>query len=844
MSYGKSQLNGKCQIVLAAIIFGCVVSFVDFAAFASEASGKGRVIEFGWDTPTIGWLCENVAIAECTTAFHGIILDLAQREGQAGLSRHVWVSTAISSDLRQKAEEDIVLLNDANFTRLRDDSFFRINSSGWSSPPDWFDSDFNTVVSNTAFVVAAVNQTSLAGIAFDPEDYHFNSWYYPGQKYSATKTFEQYQAQVRQRGREMASAIKSACPGRDLTLLFLFANSLPYISTQWWGHPLREDSYGLLPAFVDGLLDEACGQIRVIDGIESAYPNKTLAQFQGSISNYEGGASLSADPSRYLSCVGIGFGTWMDYRSNDLGWYTEPDEFYLNHFTPETFNQAMDISTDLAEYSWVYTQIPDWYLGTVPEAYFNALADVTGLPPAAPCIALLRAKDPFPSDGAQNVHPKVVLSWEAGIKAALHDVYFGTDADAVGDANRSETLDVYVGRQDACEYAPAIFLELGQTYCWRIDEVNDVNIWQGRVWRFTVDDGKATYLSPANSSSDIAREVTLSWSPGIVGASHDVYLGTDLDAVGDANTSSAEFSGNQALGNESYDPPGLLDLGRTYYWRIDEVNPGYADSKGDVWSFTVVRCIVVDDMESYCTGSGCDNRIYDTWIDYWINLTGSIIGLGVAPDPVHGGSQSMMFDYDNDFEYAQYDYSETERAFAEPCDWAALGVKGLTLCFYGDAGNDATETEQMYVGLEDSRGPTGYAEVRYGDNGEDMNDIKISEWRQWNIDLGDFNDAGVDLKNVAKMYIGFGDRDEPVAGGNGIVYFDDIEVCTQRCLGSGPYADLTGDCVVGYKDLKIMAEQWLDDGGTADLHEDGVVNFKDYSILAESWLDSALWPVR
>ncbi|MHC4337505.1 MAG: LamG-like jellyroll fold domain-containing protein [Planctomycetota bacterium] len=477
----------KCQIILAAIIFGGVVSFVDFAAFASEPSGKGRVIEFGWDTPTIPWLCDNAAITECTIAFDGIILDLAQRQGQAGLSWLAWAASPIPFDLQQKAEEDIELLNDANFIRLRENSFFRLNSSGWSSPPDWFDSDFNTVVSNITFMASAVNQTALAGIAFDPEDYFANCWHYPSRKYSATKTFEQYQVQVRQRGREVAAAIKTVCPGRDFTMLFLFANSLPYISTQWWGHPLSEDSYGLLPAFIDGLLDEAGGQIRVIDGIESAYPHKTLAEFQGSISNYQGGASLSAGPSRYLSCVGIGFGTWMDYRSNELGWYTDPNEFNLNHFTPETFNQAMDISTDLAELSWVYTQIPDWYLATVPEAYFNALADVTGLPPVTPCIELwaylLRAKDPFPADAAQNVHPKVVLSWEAGIKAASHDVYFGTDINDVNDANSTCYTNVDYNNVDVNFYDPC-GLEYYTTYYWRVDSINDANVWKGPIWSF------------------------------------------------------------------------------------------------------------------------------------------------------------------------------------------------------------------------------------------------------------------------------------------------------------------------------------------------------------------------
>ncbi|MHC4423220.1 MAG: hypothetical protein ACYSWR_00920 [Planctomycetota bacterium] len=858
MLYGKSQLNGKCPIILAAIIFGGVVGFLDFAAFASEGSGEGRVIEFGWDTPTIPWLCDNVAIAECTP-FHGIILDLAQREGQGSLSWIAWAANAIPFEVQQNAEEDIALLNDANFTRLRENSFFRLNSSGWSEPPDFFDADFNTVVSNITFMASAVYQTALAGIAFDPEDYFANCWHYPSRKYSATKTFGQYQVQVRQRGQEVAAAIKTACPGRDFVLLFTFANSLPYISTQWWGHPLSEDSYGLLPAFVDGLLDEACGQIRVIDGIESAYPNKTMAEFQGSVSNYQNGATLSADPSRYLSCVGIGFGTWMDYRSDTFGWYTDPNEFNLNHFTPETFNQAMDISTDLAEFSWVYTQIPDWYhwyLETVPEAYFNALADVTGLPPATPCTellaCLLRAKDPFPADAAQNVHPKVVLSWEAGIKAASHDVYFGADANAVGDANMSETLGVYVGQQDACEYAPTIFLELGQTYYWRIDEVNDVNIWQGEVWSFTVvdDDGKAGNPSPANGATNVPGDTILSWSPGLVAGSHDVYLGTDWDDVNDANNYSTEYKGSQILEANTYDPCGLLELEKTYYWRIDEVNPGYADSKGDVWSFTTVNYAVVDDMEAYTgtwEGQG-DHPLDEGWTGYFANGTGSLLYLQTST-PVRD-EQSMEYWYDNTWDGSLRYCSESKSLDLNPTDWAGSGAKILSLWFYGEPNNDADDTEQMYVGLEDDAGL--YAELRYGDNeDEDMNDIKIADWQEWNIPLPYFSDSNfaaeandVNLTDVNTLFIGFGIRGGLVAGGVGTVYFDDIRLYSPRCVPElGPYADLSGNCIVDFADIEALAEDWLYVGlSAADLYEDNVVNLKDFAVLADMWLKEQLWP--
>jgi hypothetical protein len=45
----------------------------------------------------------------------------------------------------------------------------------------------------------------------------------------------------------------------------------------------------------------------------------------------------------------------------------------------------------------------------------------------------------------------------------------------------------------------------------------------------------------------------------------------------------------------------------------------------------------------------------------------------------------------------------------------------------------------------------------------------------WNIDLQLFADLGVDLTNVNKIAIGFGDKNNP-QGGTGTVYFDDIRL--------------------------------------------------------------------
>jgi hypothetical protein len=88
--------------------------------------------------------------------------------------------------------------------------------------------------------------------------------------------------------------------------------------------------------------------------------------------------------------------------------------------------------------------------------------------------------------------------------------------------------------------------------------------------------------------------VTLSWKPGVLAVSHDVYLGDNYDTVSNAAPDSDVFRGNQGetflvAGFPGFPYPDGLVPGTTYYWRIDEVNDADPNSpwKGNVWSFLI-----------------------------------------------------------------------------------------------------------------------------------------------------------------------------------------------------------------------------------------------------------------
>ena len=341
----------------------------------------------------------------------------------------------------------------------------------------------------------------------------------------------------------------------------------------------------------------------------------------------------------------------------------------------------------------------------------------------------------------------------------------------------------------------------------------------------------ATQPIPFDSATNISVCTDLCWTPAGDATYQEVYFGTEptsliLVMTGDGTLKTVN---NAALS-------GPLECHRTYHWRVDT-----NEMQGNVWSFTVADHLVVDDFEAY---NDSNNLIYDAWIDGFLNWTGSEVNLGTVPyAPVHGGKQSLIYDYNNSFDWGNGYYSEVERQYDSPQNWTASGVKALTLYFYGDPNNDASYTEQMYVGSEDSSGASSYTEVRYGDYGEDMNDVKIPEWQEWNIALQDFNDGGVNLTDVRKVYIGFGDRNDPQAGGSGTIYFDDIRLYSPRCIAKyAPAADFTGDCVVDFADVGTMAEEWLTIGIKADLFKDNNVDFKDYAIMAEMWFEEHLWP--
>jgi len=213
---------------------------------------------------------------------------------------------------------------------------------------------------------------------------------------------------------------------------------------------------------------------------------------------------------------------------------------------------------------------------------------------------------PNPANGAVDVNPAKILTWDAGAVAASHEVYFGTDATAV--ANATKASPEYKGPKALGEesYDPGL-LSLTTTYYWRIDEVNNTNPdspWAGSVWSFTT--GDYFVIDDFEGYDSGENQIWYAWHDGLGYGSPgtpDYYAGNGTGAaVGDENTPSYTeetivHGGNQSMPlaydnnkqSYSYYSEAELTLTAVRDWTAEsvaELSLWFRGNPGSVGSFT------------------------------------------------------------------------------------------------------------------------------------------------------------------------------------------------------------------------------------------------------------------
>ncbi len=243
--------------------------------------------------------------------------------------------------------------------------------------------------------------------------------------------------------------------------------------------------------------------------------------------------------------------------------------------------------------------------------------------------------------------------------------------------------DTYAGSTVDLHDVQAKFVRLTISSNWGVTSITGL-----AEVRFSYIPTQAFMPQPAAGATGVSLDAGLNWRPGRFATSHQVFFGADQAAVAGGTVPARTAT------EHSYDP-GSLNFGTTYYWKVDEVNT--VTWPGDLWSFSTLEYVILDDFESYTNDS--PNRLFQAWIDgagfskdeFFPqgnpgNSSGSFVGYDptagtiVETSIVHGGRQAMPVEYNN--VNTPY-YSEAERTFDATQNWMANGATDLSLWFRG-----------------------------------------------------------------------------------------------------------------------------------------------------------------
>ncbi len=366
------------RAIATAFVFAFLAATSAVAQKPTDSGGgpvRKKLIELGWGDFGPARFLENLAQVE-QTPFDGITLRIDGTDDN-GKPVSTFQTCIPKPWKREWFQKEIDTLKQIKSTRLTD-NFVRCSLS--VSKPDFvdaFDDDgWKIIVDHFQTVAWLAKEGGLRGLMFDPEGYGATVI---NTKIIAhpEKSFEEYAAQVRKRGREVMAAMAKEYP--DMVFFTLFMNAGTSLGAL--GGDPREGleqggRYALYPAFVNGWLDAAPPALTIVDGFEPSYPHSDEAQYLKHVNAMRNTTLALVSPenrSRFRAQVQAGLAIYLDAfvgapRSDvhsDV--YTDPP---LEGRLVDRLQQATSSAMDAAdEYVWVFNEQYRWWADAAnPEA--------------------------------------------------------------------------------------------------------------------------------------------------------------------------------------------------------------------------------------------------------------------------------------------------------------------------------------------------------------------------------------------------------------------------------------------------------------------------------------------
>ncbi|MCP4610013.1 MAG: hypothetical protein GY845_14995 [Planctomycetes bacterium] len=260
---------------------------------------------------------------------------------------------------------------------------------------------------------------------------------------------------------------------------------------------------------------------------------------------------------------------------------------------------------------------------------------------------------PVPAKSAVDVTQTPVLTWNPGVFADTHQVYFAADAAALelkGSGN--------LGSES---FEPGQ-LEWNTTYYWRVDEANNANAdspWTGPLWSFTtanfliIDDMEA--YNDIDEGEPGSNRIYLAWIDGFDNPA------ANGSVVGNLNAPFAEqtivHSGLQSM-PMAYDnavgkSEATLTLTSNRDWTVNGVNTLTVWYRGDAANAAETMYVALNGT-AVVNNDNPDAALMPGWTQWNIdlqafgidltNVTSITLGLGNRANPTAGGAGMMYYD--------------------------------------------------------------------------------------------------------------------------------------------------------------------------------------------------------
>lgn len=333
---------------------------------AAANSGKKTLIEVGWDMPSPEFFRSHIRDIE-KKPFDGVVVKLSV--GKTVFQKTAHPDAKFTADQQALAGVQSSILTN---------NLVRMNASceqGWN----WFnDSHWAAAERNVRNFARTAKAGGFKGFAFDPEPYENNPWAYSSKLYPG-KSFADVQAKVRSRGKQFMTVIQKELP--DPHMLSFLGLYVVQSQTKAADGNQSRIKYALLSAFIDGWLDVASPNARIIDGMENSGYFYRGTQFDKGYQSSQAAISFlsSGNQERYRAQGQVGMSIYVDLHldlfGSDSSWYAARMPHYLSAsdrrlLLQQTVYHALR-TTD--QYVWVYSGNMDWWNNRIPEGAEDAV---------------------------------------------------------------------------------------------------------------------------------------------------------------------------------------------------------------------------------------------------------------------------------------------------------------------------------------------------------------------------------------------------------------------------------------------------------------------------------------